>query len=84
MYTVSAIDAAGNEGPQSAPVSVLYDHTPPPAPFGLSVPAVTRAAGAYVERRRPRRALRLRHYQVLRDGAVDRLDDADDASPTPG
>ncbi|MDX6580733.1 MAG: hypothetical protein QOJ47_2282, partial [Gaiellales bacterium] len=41
QYTVAAIDAAGNEGPQSAPVSVLYDRTPPPAPSGLSVPPIT-------------------------------------------
>jgi fibronectin type 3 domain-containing protein len=41
VYTIAAIDAAGNEGPQSAPVSILYDRTPPPPPSGLSAPPIT-------------------------------------------
>ncbi len=41
VYTISAIDAAGNEGPQSASFSILLDRTPPPPPSGLSVPSIT-------------------------------------------
>ncbi len=71
VYTVSAIDAAGNEGPQSAPVSVLYDHTPPPAPSGLSVPAVTAAQPVLSWNAGGPDALSgFANYQVLRDGAV--------------
>jgi large repetitive protein len=69
QYTVSAIDAAGNEGPQSAPVAVLYDRTPPPAPSGLSVPPITTTqptltwiAGA------PDALSGFDHFELLRDG----------------
>jgi hypothetical protein len=38
-YTVSAVDRAGNESPQSAPVAVIYDRTPPSAPASLTATA---------------------------------------------
>ena len=71
QYTVSAIDAAGNEGPQSAAFPVLYDATPPPAPVGLSVaplttsqPTLTWLSGG------PDALSGFDHYELLRDGAV--------------
>ncbi len=71
QYTVSAIDAAGNEGPQSAAFPVLYDATPPPAPAGLSVaplttsqPTLTWISGG------PDALSGFDHYELLRDGAV--------------
>ena len=69
VYTIAAIDAAGNEGPQSAPVSILYDRTPPPPPSGLSLPAVTSVpptltwiAGG------PDALSGFAYFQILRDG----------------
>ena len=43
-YTVSAVDRAGNESPQSAPVAVIYDRTAPAPP--ASVTAAASPAGA--------------------------------------
>jgi hypothetical protein len=38
-YTVSAVDQAGNESSQSAPVAVIYDRTRPSAPGSLTATA---------------------------------------------
>ena len=71
VYTIAAIDAAGNEGPQSAPVSILYDRTPPPPPSGLSVPAVTQVQPTLTWVAGGADALSgFAFFQVLRDGNV--------------
>ncbi|MDX6402109.1 MAG: hypothetical protein QOF27_2715, partial [Gaiellaceae bacterium] len=71
VYTVAAIDAAGNEGPQSAPASILYDRTPPPPPSGLSVPAVTSVQPTLTWVAGGADALSgFAFFQVLRDGNI--------------
>ncbi len=68
-YTVAAIDAAGNVGPQSAPISIVYDSTPPPAPFGLSVPQITATQPTLTwTTGGPDTLSGFAYYQVLRDG----------------
>lgn len=71
QYTVSAIDATGNEGPQSAPISVLYDATPPPAPVGLAVAAIstTQPSLSWISGG-PDALSGFDHYELLRDGAI--------------
>jgi spore germination protein YaaH len=44
--TVSAVDAAGREGPASSPVRVSTTHTAPSAPVRLSAPNVTDSSAA--------------------------------------
>ncbi|MEO9174456.1 MAG: hypothetical protein ABI317_03000, partial [Gaiellales bacterium] len=71
VYTVSAIDAAGNEGPQSAGFPVLYDATPPPAPFGLSTAALTTSQPSLTWTSGGPDALSgFDHYELLRNGVV--------------
>jgi fibronectin type 3 domain-containing protein len=68
-YTVTAVDGAGNESVPSALTTVLFDHTPPPAPAGLggatpsqSRPDLTWSSGGLD-------ALSgFDHYGVYRDG----------------
>ena len=74
QYTVSAIDAAGNEGPQSAPVSVLYDATPPPAPSALGPADLDDPADAHLDRGRAGRALGLRPLRAAARRHDRRLD----------
>ena len=71
QYTVSAIDATGNEGPQSAPISVLYDATPPPAPVGLAVAPIstTQPSLSWISGG-PDALSGFDHYELLRDGAI--------------
>jgi large repetitive protein len=71
VYTVSAIDAAGNEGPQSAGFPVLYDATPPPAPYGLSTaPLTTSQPSLSWSSGGPDALSGFDHYELLRDGVV--------------
>jgi fibronectin type 3 domain-containing protein len=42
-YTVTAVDGAGNESTPSAAATVLFDHTPAPAPSGLNGPTPAQA-----------------------------------------
>jgi fibronectin type 3 domain-containing protein len=70
-YTVAAIDGAGNEGPQSSGVSVLYDGTPPPVPLSLQVPALSQSRPQLTWVSGGPDALSgFDHYDVLRDGVV--------------
>ena len=61
-YTVTALDAAGNESAVSAAVTVVYDKTEPPTPRGArrGRDADEREAGADLDVRRRRRAVGLR------------------------
>ena len=70
-YTVTSVDAAGNESGQSSVLTVLFDDTPPPQPLSL--------AGATPSQSKPQLTWQsggldslsgFAHYEVLRNGAV--------------
>ncbi len=70
-YTVTSVDAAGNESGPSSVLTVLFDDTPPPQPLSLagatpsqSKPQLTWQSGG------PDSLSGFAHYEVLRNGAV--------------
>ena len=67
LYTVTALDAAGNESaPQPQPVTVAYDTTPPAVPAGLDGATPTNAVPALSWQP----ATGAVGYRLQRDGAV--------------
>ena len=70
-YTVTAVDGAGNESSPSSAATVLFDHTPPPAPTGLNGPTPSQAKPDLAWASGGADALSgFAFYELYRDGGV--------------
>ncbi len=70
IYTVRAVDAAGNRSSTAAPRTIVWDTTPPATPTGLTAPDPSSAPALSWDAAPDTGGAGTQHYVVLRDGSV--------------